>query len=222
MAPDAYSPAGWNWLAQLIEEGWTTSLDFVPADLAARLTAEAVALHEEDRLRRAGVGRVDDHLLDRDIRRDRIRWFDRATPTQSDYLDLMETLRLEVNRALFMGLFSYEAHFAVYEPGGFYVRHLDAFRGARNRVLSTVLYLNDDWREEDGGQLVIYPREMEEGGSTEPPPVAFIPPEARTLAVFLSEEIPHEVRAVARARYSIAGWFRVNDRLGAPTLQAVS
>ncbi len=34
-------------------------------------------------------------------------------------------------------------------------------------------------------------------------------PESGTVALFLSEEVPHEVRAARRDRFSIAGWFRV-------------
>lgn len=51
--------------------------------------------------------------------------------------------------------------------------------------------------------------------------LAVIPPEAGTLVLFLSEDVPHEVLPAYADRYSIAGWFRVNDRLGAPALQVV-
>jgi SM-20-related protein len=59
---------------------------------------------------------------------------------------------------------------------------------------------------------MMYPPNSEEG-------LAF-QPQGGTLAVFLSEEFPHEVLAANRTRYSIAGWFRVNtttgDRLDPP------
>ena len=44
-------------------------------------------------------------------------------------------------------------------------------------------------------------------------------PEFGTLAVFLSEDIPHEVIPARRERFSIAGWHRCNDRGLAPALQ---
>ena len=52
-----------------------------------------------------------------------------------------------------LGLFEMEVCFAVYPPGGFYDRHLDSFAGARNRVVSLVAYLNEDWDEARGGAL---------------------------------------------------------------------
>ena len=106
----------------------------------------------------------------------------------------------------------FEAHYAVYEPDGFYKRHLDSFRGARNRVLSSVLYLNRDWHASDGGQLRIYAPDSEGVVET-------VQPEFGTLAVFLSEDIPHEVVPARRERFSIAGWHRCNDRGLAPALQ---
>lgn len=167
------------------------------------LVAELAELHANDRLHRAGVGRDLDFQIDADIRRDRIVWLNRQRPVQADFLDSMEQLRLALNRTLFLGLFEFEAHFAHYPPGGFYRRHLDSFRGAANRVISVVFYLNRGWQPGDGGELVLY----SEDESCE---LARIEPRAGTLAMFLSEEIPHEVRPARSDRLSIAGWFRLN------------
>ena len=45
-------------------------------------------------------------------------------------------------------------------------------------------------------------------------------PSFGSVAIFLSEEFPHEVLPATRDRYSIAGWFRVNtstaDRIDPP------
>lgn len=213
----AHANLGDNWPAALADQGYVVIHGLIPAELCQRLADEARASHENDRLERAGVGRTDDHTLDLTIRRDKTRWFDRATQAQADYLAIMETVRQTVNRELYLGLFSYEAHFAVYEPGGFYKRHLDAFRGRRNRVLSSVFYLNEDWSEDDDGALLVFAPDTDETAQ----PVATVMPEAGTLILFLSEDIPHEVRPTRRDRYSIAGWFRVNDRMTAPSLQAV-
>ncbi len=209
--------AGWNWLALLADEGYAIVRGLVPDELAYRLAREARDLHNQECLERAGVGRADDFQLAASLRRDKTRWFDRSSSAQSDYLDLMETVRLTMNRELFLGLFSYEAHYAAYERGGFYKRHLDAFKGARNRVLSSVFYLNDDWQEADGGGLAIYA-----SNDSDAAPLLTVMPEIGTMVIFLSEEIPHEVLPTQRNRYSIAGWFRVNDRMTAPGLQAPS
>jgi SM-20-related protein len=119
-------------------------------------------------------------------------------------LQWVEQLRVYLNRRLFLGLFSYEGHFAHYEPGAFYKRHVDAFRGESNRVLTTVFYLNWGWQAEDGGELLLYEENQTEA-------FARVIPRMGKLAVFLSEEFPHEVLPAKRDRYSIAGWYRVNS-----------
>lgn len=180
-------------------------------DMLAALRREAEALWTEDALTPAGIGRAEDHDLIARVRRDKTKWLDGSTPGQIAYLAFAEALRRDINARLMLGLFAFEAHFAVYESGGFYKRHVDSFRGARNRVLSTVLYLNPDWREGDGGHLRVF------GAGNEI--LTELRPEFGTLAVFLSEDIPHEVTVSHRERFSIAGWHRCNDRGLAPALQ---
>lgn len=147
----------------------------------------------------AGVGRRGDHGLQPDLRSDRIHWLDEQTPEEALWLCWADGLRQHLNQTLFMGLATYEAHFAHYAPGQRYGRHLDAFRGQANRLLSTVLYLNEGWADEDGGELL-----LEDGQQR-----WRVSPQAGRLVVFLSEEVPHEVLSARRDRYSIAGWFRV-------------
>lgn len=40
--------------------------------------------------------------------------------------------------------------------GAFYRRHLDRFRDDDRRMVSAVLYLNEDWQPQDGGQLRMF------------------------------------------------------------------
>ncbi|MFW5816629.1 MAG: 2OG-Fe(II) oxygenase [Wenzhouxiangella sp.] len=108
-----------------------------------------------------------------------------------------------LNRRLFLGLFEFEAHYAHYPAGAFYRRHVDSFQGAANRVVSLVAYLNADWRDDDGGELVLY----EAAGRTR---LATLAPRAGRVVLFMSEELPHEVLPARRERLSIAGWFRLN------------
>jgi SM-20-related protein len=198
-----------NWFGALAESGVAVTTALVPHDLTMRLGVRARLLHEAGKLERAGIGRADDHMLDRDIRRDHTLWLSGDDAAEAEYLALMEELRGAINAALMLGLFHFEAHYAVYEPGGFYKRHRDAFKGARNRVLSTVLYLNQGWKEGDGGELVVY------GDDAAMAPLMVVAPEAGTMVVFLSEDIPHEVRTAHQLRCSIAGWYRVNEGVGA-------
>lgn len=187
----------------LRERGWWVGQQAVDPALIGALIAELGILVDEDCLRHAGIGRDLDFQIASDIRRDRIFWLNRQRPVQARFLDQMETLRLSLNRELFMGLFEFEGHFALYPPGGFYRRHLDSFRGAANRIVSMVSYLNPDWQPGDGGELVIYPEDGAEA-------LARIEPRAGTMVLFLSEETPHEVLPARVDRRSITGWFRLN------------
>ena len=150
----------------------------------------------------AGISGSGDLHLDKNRRRDKIHWLDEDDGVQSQFLDFTNGLKEFLNRELFMGLSYYESHFAIYDKGDFYETHLDAFKNSKNRVLTTVYYLNDEWKESDGGELVVYDEDNKF--------LAKVMPKANTLVVFMSEKFPHEVLPAKRKRYSIAGWFRVD------------
>ncbi|MDC5848542.1 2OG-Fe(II) oxygenase [Vibrio europaeus] len=152
---------------------------------------------------KARIGRNDELTRESAIRSDKIQWLhsEMGAPVAS-FLSRMDQIRLEANRHFFLGLFEYEAHFAKYEKGDFYQKHLDCFRGNENRRLTTVFYMNEEWSEQDAGELVVYDLADKH--------VATIPPKSGRLFVFLSEQFPHEVLPTNTERYSIAGWFRVN------------
>jgi SM-20-related protein len=159
---------------------------------------------QQDAFRPAGVGRQGDYQHNQDIRGDSIQWLEAGDPAVTEFLCWMDTLRLELNRRLFLGLFDYECHYAVYSPGAFYQKHRDAFRGNPGRKLSTVLYLNPNWDVMAGGELVLY----DEAGEME---LLRLAPECGRLVIFLSEDFPHEVLPAAQLRQSIAGWFRIKS-----------
>lgn len=151
----------------------------------------------------AGVGRGPDNLTDQRIRSDSTRWITGETTAEQTWNQWLSALQQYLNRRLFLGLFSVESHFAHYAPGAYYERHLDAFIGKTNRVLTLVTYLNADWQASDGGELVIYKDADDNLGQR-------VLPQMGTVVIFLSEEFPHEVLPAKADRYSIAGWFRVN------------
>jgi len=103
---------------------------------------------------------------------------------------------------LYLGLSYYESHFAIYDEGDFYEKHLDTFKNFKNRVVTTVYYLNENWDEKDGGELVVYDEEDRL--------ITKLPPFANTLVVFMSDRFPHEVLPAKKKRFSIAGWFRID------------
>ncbi len=152
-------------------------------------------------LQQANIGRNADRALNATVRNDKILWIDQQTRTGTAWIAWADTLRLSLNRSLFLGLHSFESHFALYAPGGFYRRHHDAFHGQSNRLLSVVLYLNQNWVAADAGELVLY---TGPNSTTE----LVVKPELGTLVVFLSEDIAHEVLVTSKDRHSIAGWYR--------------
>lgn len=185
------------------EQGWVVCPDMLAPALWQLLLQRARGL---DSYSVAGIGRGGDFQANSRIRSDQIHWLEPADPVDGLWLQVMEQLRTAINRRLFLGLFEFESHYARYAPGQFYQRHLDAFKDQGNRVVSVVCYLNPDWQTPDGGEFVLYPEGVADG-------LRFLP-QAGTLAVFLSEEFPHEVLPAARERFSIAGWFRVNASAG--------
>lgn len=186
---------------RLVSNGWGVfTPSFEPQFLTALLSQAS-----QSEGRSAGLGRGSKQRSDTFMRRDKIAWIEGQSPAEEAWLSWIAGLQLYLNRNLMTGLASFESHFARYHPGDFYERHLDAFSGPRNRILSVVLYLNTDWSPADGGELIIYGK----GDSI----LAVHPPLLGTLAIFFSETFPHEVRTTNKTRSSIAGWFSVAQTL---------
>ena len=72
-----------------------------------------------------------------------------------------------------------------------------------------MLYLNRDWKPEDGGRLRIYG----ETSHTD------IDPVGGTLVCFMSRESEHEVLESFAGRCSFTGWFKVNRSASALVLK---
>ncbi len=189
----------------LAETGWALQPLFAPAALTLELAEECRARARDGRLAPASVGRGPAQAVREGIRGDHIEWLEAGQSSAVDqYLGLLDELRQALNRDLYLGLEDYESHFALYPPGSFYQKHVDRFRDDDRRTVSAVLYLNADWQAEQGGALRLYPP----GG--EPRDVL---PEAGSLVLFLSADMPHEVLPASRERLSLTGWFR---RRGGP------
>lgn len=183
-------------MPQFYQHGWVWVPNFIPESLNQALLADL----QQQRLQQAGVGRHQEHLLNAQIRRDKTAWLDGSSEPQRDYLALMAQLQQSFNQQFFMGLFDFECHYARYAEGDFYQKHLDAFKGRSNRVLTTVSYLNS---VQQGGELQLFD-ETDRLLST-------IKPTATGLLVFESERFPHQVLPAIDERFSIAGWFRRNN-----------
>jgi SM-20-related protein len=189
--------------ADLATRGWSCCDDFLTVDCVAALRAEAFALRQRGEFRAAAVGAGAGRTVRPEIRGDEISWLEPPFAHSLARLsEDLEQLRLALNGELTLGLFDLEFHFARYGPGRGYARHLDQLAGHEARVLSWVLYLNDEWRAEEGGALRLYMSQRARA------PFLEFPPRGGRLMMFLSERFEHEVLPATRERLSIAGWFR--------------
>lgn len=229
---EGVSPRNAKIIGELSARGWSITEGYFSAAEVAMLRAECRVRWDGGSFRHAGVGRGAELKIRPEVRGDHVYWLDPTlpdTPQQQSYFTALEQLRRTINSELFLGLFDYEAFFAVYPPGRHYQKHLDRFRGAEDRsagsgsgrpqsarsaaatdgggqrTVTCVLYLNDDWKTEDGGQLRLYLDEAGEG------PFVDVPPRAGTLAVFVTAGRWHEVLPATRERMSLTGFFRTRN-----------
>lgn len=174
--------------------------NFPDAGLASALRSDLLRLRDSGALREASVGHGASKSRRNDIRGDSTLWLDdpRCGAAAREFLSKLDALREQFNRLLYLGLHEVEAHYAAYPLGAFYKLHRDRFRDSDARRVSLVSYLNDDWREQDGGQLRIL---LADGSEH------IVLPQAATSVVFLSE-LEHEVLPAQRERLSIAAWMR--------------
>lgn len=185
------------------KRGFSICPTALPHHLSDALLAHQQSLSESGYVP-AGIGRGSNYLTNEFVRTDEICWITGESEAGSQWIDWATRLQRFLNQRLFLGLFSFESHFAHYAPGDYYKRHYDAFKGEANRILSIVTYLNPGWMQSDGGELVVYRHDQDREGIK-------VVPLHGTIVVFLSEVFPHEVLPANRDRYSVAGWFRVNE-----------
>ena len=135
------------------------------------------------------------------MRSDVIYWLDRKhnTTHENDFFDLVDAFVSHLNNTCYTGITGYEFHYALYEKGTFYKKHLDQFRNNDSRKYSMIMYLNDSWKEGDGGELNIHHTDS----------VQSISPVNGKSVFFKSNELVHEVLMANKPRMSITGWLKV-------------
>jgi SM-20-related protein len=177
--------------------------NFFPADTVSTLRQQALSQWQAGSFHAAGIGQGSGLNVNQAIRGDQVQWLEPCTQgALGQWQGFIEQLRLELNRSLYLGLFEYEHHFALYPAGAFYRSHIDNFRGTSARLVTTLLYLNDRWQTQDGGQLRLYTNGTNQGEFVD------IEPQSGTIVLFLSERFWHEVLPAKRERVSLTGWLR--------------
>lgn len=190
-----------NILHDIEQQGWSVQEDFFSKKLINQLNETLSSFREKGILKKAGIGRKNDFHIEQAIRSDEISWFDdeNINAAQKEYLDIANQLQQAINQCFYLGLHELEVHFALYSPNAFYKRHLDQHKNQDTRVVTLITYLNENWTNEDGGQLQLY---LNNGKTVS------VLPKAGTVVCFLSADYEHEVLPAKRERASLTGWFR--------------
>ncbi len=183
-----------------IENKVGISESFLGELLAAHLKQNLLNLYSDEQMLSAGIGNNSLLTHDKLLRSDKIYWLDRAHDNvhENSFFDLMDTFVSHLNRTCFTGITGYEFHYAMYEKGSFYKKHLDQFRSNKSRAFSMIMYLNVDWKVEDGGELCIYHADSSQ----------LIAPQNGKCVFFKSDELEHEVLLTQKPRLSITGWLK--------------
>jgi SM-20-related protein len=194
--------------SEVYEKSYAIVDDFISEELRVSLLKEQSELLEAGKFRMAAVGKGEKKQVRTEIRNDQVLWIDadHLNKYEKQYWSKVDEVRQAINQRCYLGLKSFEAHFARYPIGSFYIRHLDQFQQVLYRKVTVIIYLNDSWSQEDEGMLRMYL--PHEDGSEE---ILDIQPKGGRLVVFLSGEIPHEVMPTKKERISITGWLRDID-----------
>ncbi|GAB4228884.1 MAG: 2OG-Fe(II) oxygenase family protein [Ekhidna sp.] len=187
-----------NRVDTLSEQGYVVVDDFLPPALYHKTRSFFMQKMEEEAFHRAGLGSVFNNQIDTSIRGDFTYWLDRARDEElSDLFGVISETISVFNQYCFLCLSGYEFHLAHYPAGTFYKRHLDQFKDSNNRMISVIIYLNEGWKDGDGGELRIF----------EPDKETLVQPYANRCVMFKNAEIPHEVTLTNVSRYSLTGWL---------------
>jgi SM-20-related protein len=160
---------------------------FLDEQLASDLRCNLAALYAGDLLKKAGTGNEEIAFVDKSIRGDSIYWLDRShnDMVENQFLDQVDRFVEYLNATCYAGIKSYEFHYARYDVGRFYKRHLDKFKSDDSRQFSVIVYLNENWISGHGGE-----------------------PMNGKLVFFKSSDLEHEVLITNEPRLSITGWLK--------------
>ena len=191
-----------EWMDQLAEQDYVIIDDFISQDLFQNIMDYFRDMEGRDKLQKAGIGSSGEFQIKTAVRGDFIHWLNRDVDTAlKPFFDLMDELNQKLRRYCYLSLSDSEFHIAKYPAGSHYNRHLDQFQERSNRQITVLMYLNENWKPGDGGELKIY-RESDEG-ETE----ILVEPIARRLLLFKSDCVEHEVLTTNVPRYSLTGWL---------------
>ena len=199
-----YTEERWlEWIDLLAEQDYIVIDQFFPEEFYQKILKFFNDKRSDDAFNKAGIG-IDAERVS-EIRGDFTYWLNREIDTEIDFwFNWMDELKKLLNRYCYLSLSGDEFHLAHYPKGSFYKKHLDQFHERNNRMITILLYLNENWKEEDAGYLKIYKSD----NSTE-----LISPLANRFVLFKSGDLPHEVLPTNAGRNSLTGWLLYEPKL---------
>lgn len=187
-----------GWMDELAERDFVIVDDFISDELYRTIMQFFHKMENEEKLQKAGIGSSGEFRITSAIRGDFIYWLDRSRDTEmAPFFGLMDELNYNLRRYCYLSLSDSEFHIAKYPAGTHYNKHLDQFQERSNRQITVLIYLNENWKQGDGGELKIY---RDEGN-------IIIEPIAKRLLLFKSDCVEHEVLTTHVPRYSLTGWL---------------
>ncbi len=168
--------------------------------LLTNLKNNLLELYTNKQLKTAGTGDYKLVNYDTKFRGYEIYWLDRKNNNlhENSFFDLIDLFITYLNETCYTGIKSYEFHYAFYNTGTFYKKHLDQFAQKDTRKFSMILYLNPNWQTQDGGELCVHHPTHQQN----------ISPNNGKSVFFRSNELEHEVLITNKARLSIVGWLK--------------
>ncbi len=187
-------------IATYIENKVGISEHFLSTNLANNLKQNLIVLNQKSLLMEAGIGNSEKVSYDGAIRSDSNYWLDKKhnNAFENEFFAQIEAFIIYLNQSCYAGITGYEFHYSLYESGDFYLKHLDQFKNNPSRKYSMISYLNSNWQESDGGELLIHQADNNQ---------KIAPTQGKTV-FFKSDELVHEVLLTQNTRMSITGWLK--------------
>ncbi len=187
-------------IASFIENNIGIDEHFLSDNLSNQLKINLLTLYKEKLLVAAGTGNADKLTHNVAVRSDSIYWLDKTHDDkyENEFFSQIEDFIRYLNMSCYAGITDYEFHYSLYEIGSFYKKHVDQFQNNSDRKYSMISYLNADWIEKDGGELMIHQLNKDQKIS---------PIQGKTV-FFKSNELLHEVLVANQPRLSVTGWLK--------------
>lgn len=183
-------------LNEMLETNGWALIEFAPG-LAQSLREKAFQHYQNQDFKPAALAQSQNQQ----IRNDQIFWLESEThdPAEKKTLQIITNYMQEIKNYFRLPLTHFECHYACYPASHYYQKHSDQKNHGNKRYFSFVIYLNDHWSDQDGGQLVGYDSSQKE--------IFRLAPRIGTMILFRSDII-HEVLPSKKERFSLTGWMR--------------